>query len=82
VEDGSGKSWVSTMKESLQLPMGVSEGEGVAMVERERERERGRRRVWVWNEEKRSVWAKVNVLSHGQICFLRIKFVIFEKFWT
>ena len=25
------------MKESLQLPMGVSEGEGVAMVEREGE---------------------------------------------
>ena len=45
------------MKESLQLPMGVSEREGVAMVEREREREekkrakglreRGRRRLWV-----------------------------------
>ena len=29
------------MKESLQLPMGVSEGEGVAMVEREREGEEG-----------------------------------------
>ena len=64
------------MKESLQLPMGVSEREGVAMVERERERERekkrakglrerGRRRLWVWNEEKRSVWAKVNVLTES-----------------
>ena len=58
--------------------MGIGEREGAAVGVGEREREpEVLERGEGFGSERRKVWA-----SQGQICLLRIKLVIFEKFWT
>ena len=77
VEDGSGKNgfWPWKRESSAAIGMGEREGAAVGVGERARGlRERERRSVWVWDEK--------GLASQGQIYLLRIKLVIFEKFWT